>query len=431
MREQRVAHGALDLEHVVMIEGVPTIVDFSLASVSAPQQRLDRDVANLLVSSALLVGPERAIAAAEEGLGKDALVAALPLLSKPALSRATCARLRHEKKLLDQLQQDVSTKADIAIYKPVELRRVKPLTVVMIIGVLFALWVILGEVGSLRELFDTLKTADWPWVVACAVLTQLTQVSYAFTTIGSVDEKVPLGPAVLMQYAVAFTNLVLPTGAASTLMNIRFLQKQGSSVAVATSSGVLVGLSGTITQFFLFFFTAWAVGQQVDTGEIGGTGGAGDDAKLILLGVVAAAVLLGIVFVVPKLRRFTQEKVWPQLRNGLHNVWSVLIDAAQALPGDGRQHRRAAPQLARPRCRVARVRQPACRSASSSSWSPAPGSSPASCRCPVASASPRRRSSPVSRRSACHRRRRRRRSSRTGSSRRIFHRSPAATPRSG
>ena len=103
------------------------------------------------------------------------------------------------------------------------------------------------------------------------MLTQLTQVSYAFTTIGSVDEKVPLGPAVLMQYAVAFTNLVLPTGAASTLMNIRFLQKQGSSVAVATSSGVLVGLSGTVTQFFLFFFTAWAVGQQVDTGEIGGT----------------------------------------------------------------------------------------------------------------------------------------------------------------
>ena len=134
MREQRVAHGALDLEHVVVIEGVPTIVDFSLASVSAPQQRLDRDVANLLVSSALLVGPERAIAAAEEGIGKDALVAALPLLSKPALSRATAPALRHEKKLLDQLQQDVSTKADIAIYKPVELRRVKPLTVVMIIG---------------------------------------------------------------------------------------------------------------------------------------------------------------------------------------------------------------------------------------------------------------------------------------------------------
>ena len=357
LREKRVAHGALDLDHVVVIAGVPTIVDFSLASVSAPQQRLDLDVANLLVSSALLVGAERAIAAAEDGIGNDAIAAALPLLSKPALSRATRAGLHHDKKLLEQLQQDVSTKMDVAMFAPVELRRVKPLTVVMIIGVLFALWVILGEVGSLSELFDTLKSADWPWVVACAVLTQLTQVSYAFTTIGSVDEKVPLGPAVLMQYAVAFTNLVLPTGAASTLMNIRFLQKQGSGVAVATSSGVLIGLSGTITQFFLFFLTAFAVGQSVDTGEIGGTGGAGDDGKLILLGVVAAAVVVGIAFIVPKLRRFTREKVWPQLMNGLRNVWSVLTTPRQALPGDGREHRRAAPQLARARRRAAGLRQ--------------------------------------------------------------------------
>jgi uncharacterized membrane protein YbhN (UPF0104 family)/tRNA A-37 threonylcarbamoyl transferase component Bud32 len=324
LRAKRVAHGALDLDHVTVIAGVPTIVDFSLASVSAPQQRLDVDVANLLVSSALLIGADRAVAVALDGIGKDAVAAALPLLSKPALSQATRAALHHNKKLLDQLQQEVSTATDVAVLSQVELRRVKPLTVVMIFGLLFALWVILGEVGSIRDLIDTLASADWPWVVACAILTQLTQVSYAFTTIGSVDEKIPLGPAVLMQYAVAFTNLVLPTGAASTLMNIRFLQKQGSSIPVATSSGVLIGLSGTVTQFFLFIVTAFAVGQSGEISKIGGSGSGGDDAKLILLGVVAAAVLLGIVFVVPKLRRFTREKVWPQLMNGLRNVWSVL-----------------------------------------------------------------------------------------------------------
>jgi uncharacterized membrane protein YbhN (UPF0104 family) len=181
--------------------------------------------------------------------------------------------------------------------------------------------VILGQIGSVKDLVDTLASADWPWVVACVVLTQLTQVSYAFTTIGSVDQKVPLGPAVLMQYAVAFTNMVLPTGAASTLMNIRFLQKQGTGIAVATSSGVLCGISGTVTQFFLFFVTAFLVGQS---GAVDDIGGGGDDGKLILVGVVVAAVLLGIAFVVPKLRRFTREKVWPQLANGLRNIWSVL-----------------------------------------------------------------------------------------------------------
>jgi hypothetical protein len=55
--------------------------------------------------------------------------------------------------------------------------------------------------------------------------------------------------------AISFTNMVAPSSAASTIMNIRFLQKQGVELGAATSSGVLVGLSGTITQFALFVIT--------------------------------------------------------------------------------------------------------------------------------------------------------------------------------
>jgi uncharacterized protein (TIRG00374 family) len=321
LRAKRVSHGALDLEHVVVAADGPTIVDFSVASISAPQPRLDRDVANLLVSTALLVGVERALAAAIDGIGTDAVAAALPMLSKPALTRACRTGLHHDKKLLDDLTAKVSAATGVEVLAPVEIRRVKPLTIAMVIGVLFALWVIIGQIGSLSELFDTLKTADWEWVVVAAVLTQLTQVSYACTTIGSVDDRIPVGPAVLMQYAVAFTNMVLPTGAASTLMNIRFLQKQGCGIAVATSSGVLCGLSGTVAQFTLFILTALAVGDQSELGKIGG---AGDDAKLLLLGIVVAAAVIGVVWFVPKLRSLLRDKIWPQVRNGLHNLRSVL-----------------------------------------------------------------------------------------------------------
>ncbi len=238
----------------------------------------------------------------------------------------------------------------------------RPLTVVVVIGLLFALWVILGQIGSIRDLVDTLASADWPWVVACLALTQLTQVAYTFTTIGSVDEKVPLGPAILMQYAVSFTNMVLPTGAASTLMNIRFLQKQGSSIAVATSSGILCGISGTVAQFFLFFATALAAGQSGAISDVGGGGSRGDDGKLILVAVVIASVLLGVAFVVPKLRRFTHEKVWPELGNGFRNVWSVLTTPRKLfLVLGGSLGAQLLNSLAL-RCRVARLRrQPAVR----------------------------------------------------------------------
>jgi uncharacterized membrane protein YbhN (UPF0104 family) len=322
LRGARLAHGALDLEHVLVQDGVPTIVDFSRATLSASPQRLDRDTADLLVSSALVVGAERSVAAAVDSIGVDVVGAAQPLISKPALSRPTRAALRHDKKLLDQVQGEVAHVTGVEVVAPVELRRVKPLTAVMVVGLLFALWVILGQVGSISELIDTLKTADWAWVLVCALLTQTTQVAYAFTTIGSIDEHVPLGPAILMQYAVSFTNMVLPTGAASTLMNIRFLQKQGSSIAVATSSGLLCGLSGTVAQLFLFLVTLLAVGQSGALGDLGGA--ENEDGKLILLVVVVTAVVVGAVFVLPKLRTYAREKVWPPLRNGLQNLWSVF-----------------------------------------------------------------------------------------------------------
>ncbi|HEY8217901.1 MAG TPA: lysylphosphatidylglycerol synthase transmembrane domain-containing protein [Acidimicrobiia bacterium] len=320
LRAARIAHGALDLEHVVLAPDGPVLLDLSLASISAPQGRLDQDVAQLLVASALVVGAEAAVAAAIDALGTEAVAAALPLVQKPALTRSTRAALHHQKHLLDEVHGAITQSTAIEVLEPIELRRVKPLNVLMVVGLLFALWVILGEVGSISNLIDTLESADWAWVVVVVVLTQSTNLSYAMATVGSVDNHVPYGPAVVMQYAVAFTNLVAPSGVASGLMNIRFLQKQGAPISVATSSGVILGLSGTIASFALFVLTAFAVGQEGVLDDVGG----GGDGQLILVVVFVASLLIGIVFLLPRLRRTAREKWWPPVAQGFRNVWSVL-----------------------------------------------------------------------------------------------------------
>jgi uncharacterized membrane protein YbhN (UPF0104 family)/tRNA A-37 threonylcarbamoyl transferase component Bud32 len=328
LHERHLCHGALDLDHVVVDDdGTPTIVGYSSASLSAPGQRRSVDVANLLVSSALVVGAEAAVRAAVDGIGAQAVGDAQAVLEKPALTRSTRAALRHDKHLLADVKEQVTAATGVEVLAPVELRRVKPITIAMVIGLLFAVWVILGQIGSVSALLDTIADADFAWVVVCALLTQTTQLAYACTTIGSVEEKVPVGPAVLMQYAVAFTNLVLPTGAASTVMNIRFLQKQGCSIAVATASGLLCGLSGTVSQFVLFFATAWVV---VGTGAVSDVAGSGnDDGKVLLVVVFVAAVVIGIVTAVPRFRRFTRTKVWPQIVHGSQDLWHVVTTPRQ------------------------------------------------------------------------------------------------------
>ncbi len=327
MRDARIAHGALDLEHVGAAADATVIDDFAMASVSAPDTRLDQDVAQLLVATASLVGEDTATRAAVDVLGAEVVGAALPYFQKPALSTANRRALRADKDLLDPLRETVTTATGHAPVPVTELRRVKPLNIAMFVGLLFALWVILGQVGSLSDLWDTMKTAEWPWLLLGLMFSVSTSVAWAFTTIGTVRQQIPLIPATLLQMAVSFANLVATTGAASTLMNIRFLQKQGVEVGPATSSGLVAGVSGTVAQFGLFIVTGLIVGEEVRLSQIGGDGGFGK--KMILLSVVVVAVIAAVVFAVPKLRRIARDKVWPQVLAAIRNIWHIVSSPRQ------------------------------------------------------------------------------------------------------
>jgi uncharacterized membrane protein YbhN (UPF0104 family) len=326
LRGARIAHGALDREHIRVGSSGATLVDFDASSAFAVASELDRDAAQALVTTALCTSPDRAVELASAAIGADALVGAQRYLTKPALTPSSRRALRADKELLDGLAEAVATATGGELVQPVELRRVKPLNLVMFAALVFAVWVILGQVGSVSELIDTLKTADWPWVVLGFVLAQSTAVAFAAATIGSVSQLIPLIPATVLQMAISFTNLVAPSSAASTIMNIRFLQKQGVELGAATSSGVLVGLSGTVTQFALFVVTAFAVGQEASLSQVGG---GGTDSRLLTLLVLAGAIAIGITLAVPKIRRFARDKVWPEIVGAARNIWAILTTPRQ------------------------------------------------------------------------------------------------------
>ncbi len=63
----RVAHGRLNANHVVIDGGAVGIDGFELATGAAATGRRAADVAELLVSTALIVGDDRAVAAAARG----------------------------------------------------------------------------------------------------------------------------------------------------------------------------------------------------------------------------------------------------------------------------------------------------------------------------------------------------------------------------
>lgn len=326
LRGARIAHGALDADHLAIdATGGLVVTDFSMASVAGSDAHLDADVAQALVTTAALVGPARAVELAAAAMGTDVVADARRFLSRPALTSANRRTVRAHRDLLAALTGAVSDATGREPEAPIELRRVKPLNAVMFVAAALAVWVVLAQVGSVSDLWATLRTARIPWAAGGFVAAQATAVAFALVTIGSVPEAVPLLPATLLQMAISFANMVAATSVSSTVMNIRFLQRQGVEVGAATSSGVLAGLSGTVAQFSLFVISALAVGEELRLGEIGGDG----DGRLVLVVVAVVTLLVGIALAVPRLRRLVRGKVWPQVLGAVRNLWGILTTPRQ------------------------------------------------------------------------------------------------------
>ena len=182
LHDALIAHGALNTRNVVIVDGRPVITDFTKATTGANERRRAADLAELLTSTALLVGDDRAIAALSAGLGADALGDVIPMLQAPALSRTTQSMLgRHREagKRLDALRTAAAKAAGVDVPELVELHRVSPTNLMMAIGTLVAAAVLLGQVGSPQEIWDTVKNAEW-WLVGLAlVLSLATNIPYA------------------------------------------------------------------------------------------------------------------------------------------------------------------------------------------------------------------------------------------------------------
>ncbi|MBV8304837.1 MAG: hypothetical protein JOZ04_11545, partial [Acidimicrobiia bacterium] len=94
--QARVAHGALDPHNVLVEMGSAAFVDFGHATARS-EKGMSGDVADLLVSTSLRVGEDRAVAAATAGMGTEALARALPYMQPAALSRPVRAAAGHRK----------------------------------------------------------------------------------------------------------------------------------------------------------------------------------------------------------------------------------------------------------------------------------------------------------------------------------------------
>ena len=319
LRDARIAHRDLRSANVFMTaDGEPMMIDFGFGEVSASDDLLEQDVAQLILSTAIDVGAQRAVAAAVEVLGPEAVADSAPRMQAPALSGATQTALRKHKGLLDETREEVKTQTGIDTIELAKLERANAKTILTVVMAFGVLWFLIPQIAELPRLTAQLRQANWTLAAVAVGFSLLTYVGSALSMASSVAQRIPVIRATLVALAGSFVNRVSPAKVGGMALNLRFLQKSGVPTAVASTSIGLYSIVGGITHItLLVIFSVWA-GKTVDLMEF-------LPSKAILLAAVGVVLgLIGVVAFVPKVRGFIAEKVRPEAKKAGANVRGML-----------------------------------------------------------------------------------------------------------
>ncbi|MFD3451573.1 flippase-like domain-containing protein [Streptomyces sp. NPDC058691] len=388
LQSRRIAHRRLVGESLQMDRsGKVFLTDLRGGEIAAGDIVLRMDVAQLLTTLALRVGPERSVASAVAVLGPDAVADSLPLLQPIALSRTTRATLkqlareraqrereavlaaskarrvavgepvkdatetakettketkaarRAEKKALEDAleearEEDLLTRIRHQVLlirpqapvEPVRLERVRPRTLVSIIAGAFAAYFLLSQISSIDPA-TLLAEANWGWIIVAVLASAASYIAAAMALSGFVPEKLSFLRTTLAQVAGSFVKLVAPAAIGGVALNTRYLQKSGVRPGLAVASvgaSQLVGLGSHITLLMIF-------GYMTGTEKTPSL----SPSRTVMAGVLTVGVVFLIVTAVPSLRRFVSTRIRALFAGVVPRMLDVLQQPVKLTTGIG------------------------------------------------------------------------------------------------
>jgi undecaprenyl-diphosphatase len=258
LRSAGIAHCQLLLDNMMVDENKQAwIVDFGFSDLGASPRALAKDVAQVMTSVALAVGPEKAVSAAIDGVGKEAVTEALPMLQVLALSHHTQKDLWRQRGLVDKLRDQAADAVGVEHVQLEEIARVKPRTVMTLGALLVAFYLLLPQLGEFGGTMNALKHADAIWLVLGLVAAAVTYVGAALSISGAVLAPLAFGRVFIAQLASSFGNKITPAGLGGMGVNVRFLQRSGVPKGDAVGAVALNGTVGFVVHIaaLIFFVT--------------------------------------------------------------------------------------------------------------------------------------------------------------------------------
>jgi uncharacterized protein (TIRG00374 family) len=318
-----IAHRDLRLANLFLDDsGQAWLIDFGFGTVAALPEQLAGDVAELLSSMAVAVGPQRTVDAAVAELHPEQIEAALPRLQPDAVSTATRKAMHAQKGLGKQLQETAAAAVGVKKVELMRLERVQPRHVLTLLATAAAAYFLIHQLTQITDLPAVFARADWRWALLALVCSALTYVGAALNLIGGFAQRLSLGLTTAVQLGGSFINRVSPVKVGGVAVNVRYLQRQGLESATAIGGVGLAMVVGGVMQVVLTaVFVVWA-GSRASVVKL-------PSSSTILLVLVIVAVAVGLVLLVRPARRLIRTVVVPQVEKAAHDLRQALRDPAR------------------------------------------------------------------------------------------------------
>ncbi len=258
---------------------------------------------------ALKVGHDRALASAQRVMGDEGVVDMLPYLQPAALGRLTRQELQEVEWTLKDLRSAAVTILGVPAPPLQQIRRVTLKSVVIVAIVAIMAYTLISAFSGVdfQSVVDALASANVYILLAALLVSPFIQTGFAFSTFGATLKKLTYMPVLMLQYAIQFIALCLPSTAARLALEVRFFERFGVPPASAIGMGMIDSFSGFIVQIVLIVLILVS-GLPGLTSSLRGSSDSSDssstDSSPSLIAIVLGLALIALIvtLVVPKLR---------------------------------------------------------------------------------------------------------------------------------
>lgn len=264
MHKNDIVHRNLSAGNVLLSDsGQIFLLNPYRGNIAANQLEKRIDLAEILITLAILTTPRRIIAIAKKVFGNKKVANSLPALQTVAMSRNTRRALRANKNTLKNLRKELGQVEPNMKYEDIQFGRINYRNIILAAVSIVALYLLIPQFSQV-DFLGVISQASWTWMLVALVAKLLSYLVSAANLLVFVKQKISYFRTTIAQISASFATLVTPPTLGTVAINVRFLQQAGVK---ASQAGATVGVVQVVTflvHMGLLLVMAVIAGSQSD-----------------------------------------------------------------------------------------------------------------------------------------------------------------------